>query len=135
VIVQTVPSASLTASSHNVSMTTGGTIELHVDAGPSRAGRLLVMLGGFSGTSPGTPLPGGATLPLNWDFYTDFVANYLNAPVFTNFVSTLDSSGRTTATLNMIPLPSGLGLTFFHAGTVFAPWDWTTNPIGIEIVR
>lgn len=135
VIVQTVPAVSLTASRHSVSMTSGGTIELAVDAGPSRAGRLFVLLGGFSGTSPGTPLPGGATLPLNWDIYTAFVASYLNTPLFANFVSILNSSGRTTATLNMIPLPSGLGLTFFHAGTMFAPWDWTTNPVGIEIIR
>jgi hypothetical protein len=52
----------------------GGTANFYLTAGVDNAGRYFGLFGTLSGTSPGTPLPGGlATLPINWDWFTDFM--------------------------------------------------------------
>ena len=76
------------------------------------------MLGSITGTSPGTPLPGGqATLPLNWDAFTDLVLTLANTPIFAGFMATLDSTGNSTAKLDSFgPLPNGfVGLKLYFA--------------------
>ena len=64
----------LEADSASLSAASGGTVNFHLVAGSANALRNYIVLGGVTGTVPGTSLPGGfATLPLNWDAFTDLV--------------------------------------------------------------
>ena len=120
-----------------ISASTGGTITLTLDAGPSNAGRNYVILGSVSGTSPGTPLPGGlTTLPLNWDSFTNIVWSNINTPMFANFMGTLDGNGQATAQLNIEPVSSEyIGTKIYFAYCLNNPFDYVSNPIEIEIIK
>lgn len=116
----------------------GGTINFSLNAGLANAGRNHVLLGSVSGTSPGTTLPGGmATLPLNWDFFSDFVLRMLNTPMFMDFYGVLDADGRAAAQANFPPhLPSGsAGYTMHYAFALDKPWDFTSNAVAVDIVN
>jgi hypothetical protein len=113
----------------------GGTVNFMIDAGMDHAQRTYLLLGSVSGTDPGTPLPGGqATLPLNWDAFTDLVLNLINTSVFFDFLGNLDASGIATAQLNAPPLPGYAGLVMHYAYCLNDPFDFASNPIAIEIV-
>ncbi|MHC4946269.1 MAG: hypothetical protein ACYTG7_24920, partial [Planctomycetota bacterium] len=85
----------LLADTHEISETAGGQVNFSLKAGEDQANRTYLLLGTVSGTDPGTPLPGGlATLPLNWDPFTDVVLLLLNSPVFLNFLGSLDANGQ-----------------------------------------
>jgi hypothetical protein len=127
----------LVADNYQLSESTGGVVNFYLDAGVVNADRAYLIFGGISGTSPGTPLPGGmVTLPINWDSVTDFILSLANTPIFNNFLSMLDGSGTASATLDTFgPLPSGTaGLTFYFAYALNAPWDFVSNPVAIEVV-
>jgi hypothetical protein len=121
----------LYADAYNVSVATGGVVDLNLVAGAANAGRPYLLLASLSGTAPGHPLPGGGTLPLNWDLLTDLVMMMVNTPVFSNFMGNLDGTGAATATLNTFgPLdPSLSGATAHFAFTLGNPFDFTSNPI------
>jgi hypothetical protein len=112
----------------------GGQVDFHLNAG--HAGRNYLLLGGLTGTSPGHPLPGGyATLPLNWDPFTDLVLLLLNTPLFADFLGQLDGSGMGTAQLNAPALPSGfVGSILYFAYCLNNPFDFVSNAVEIEIV-
>ncbi|MHC4945048.1 MAG: FG-GAP repeat domain-containing protein [Planctomycetota bacterium] len=113
----------------------GGQIIMSLDAGTSNANRNYIVLGTLSGTSPGTPLPGGlATLPLNWDVLTDIVLLMINSPVFSNFLGTLDAAGTAFARLNAPPVPGLAGFTMHYAYCLNNPFDFVSNPVAIEVV-
>lgn len=116
------------------SATTGRTVEFDLVAGAEHAGRVYVLLGSMSGTEPGTPLPGGALLPLNWDSLTLFMVPALNSPLFTDFVGTLDAHGNAAAQLNAPPVTSLAGMTMHYAYALVSPFDFVSNPVPIEIV-
>jgi hypothetical protein len=102
------------------------------------AGRNYFLLGSMSGTEPGILLPGGqATLPLNWDFFTDLTLEFANTAFFLNFNNVLDGSGRAAATLDTLgPLPAGsAGASLYFAFLLYDPYDYASNPVEIEIVR
>ena len=76
-------SLALTADRSELSAATGGTVHFSLFAGKDNAGRSYLLVGSMSGTDPGTPLPGGmATLPLNWDLFTNLVISLMNTPFF-----------------------------------------------------
>ena len=113
----------------------GGQVNFFLDAGPANGNRIYLMLGSITGSFPGTPLPGGtAVLPINWDIFTGLVVSLLNTPVFSNFQGNLDVSGKSTAMLNLGPLPGAAGLTMTFAYAVAPPWDFASNPVDITIV-
>jgi len=113
---------------------TGGTASLALDAGMGNAGRSYVLLGGVSGTIPGTVLPGGrATLPLNRDFFTGIVYRMANNAVFDGFQGTLDGTGAAAAALNLPPVPGAAGLTMHFACALLGPIDWVSNPVAIAV--
>jgi hypothetical protein len=116
---------------------TGGTACFLFDAGPDDAHRTYLILGGVSGTEPGTVLPHGiVTLPLNWDPFTDFVWNNKTTALFQDFLGTLDKNGRALAQLNAPPLPPGyVGLMIYFAGTCNDPFDLVTNPLAVKVVE
>ena len=76
------------------------------------------------------------TMRLNWDIFTMLALDLLNTPVFQNYTGSLSKSGTTYATLNTNgPLPSGIvGATLHFAYALNNPWDFVSNPVGIEIV-
>jgi hypothetical protein len=119
-----------------ISAGSGGTVALDLDAGASAAGRNYLVLGGVTGTKPGHPLPDGlATLPLNWDAFTDIVLGLLNTSVFSNFLGTLDAAGGGAAQIHAPPLPpAAVGVKMFYAYCVNKPFDLVSNPISIEVV-
>ncbi|MHC4945191.1 MAG: right-handed parallel beta-helix repeat-containing protein [Planctomycetota bacterium] len=128
---------SLKVDAYALHASTGGKICFELDAGLFNAGRNYLLLGGVSGTNPGTSLPGGlATLPLNWDAFTDVALLMVNTPVFEDFLGTLDGAGRAAAQLNAPQLPSGyVGVEMCFAYCLNDPFDFVSNPIIVEIVQ
>ncbi|QDU65469.1 FG-GAP repeat domain-containing protein [Engelhardtia mirabilis] len=81
----------------------GGTQPLTLDAGPGHAGAIYVILGSFSGTSPGLPI-GSVTLPLNpVDPYFDFTLTNPGAAPLTMGLGVLDADGRAQAGVAIPP--------------------------------
>lgn len=113
---------------------TGGSVNFFLDAGAANAGRSYILLGSASGTTPGTPLPGGTVLPLNWDWYTKLVFQLRNTWFFMNFQGTLDGSGKSVATLNCPPIgPGYAGFRTYYAYTLLFPYDFVSNAGVIEM--
>lgn len=115
----------------------GGAVNFSLDAGLNKANRNYLILGGVTGTDPGFYLPGQlATVPLNWDVFTNIAINLSNTPLFSNFMGTLDATAKGSAQLNAAgPLPSGLvGLKMYFAYFLDWPWEFTSNPVEIEVV-
>ena len=110
--------ATLTLQADRVHMdpAAGATVNFTIDFGPSQAGAGYLMLGSLSGISPGFSFT-GVTLPLNPDFYLEFLALNPNS-LITPSVGTLDAVGRATPVLSFPPgaVPSVLaGSIFDHA--------------------
>ena len=80
-----------------VSATRGGRIPLQMRFGKQCAGQLYMVLGTTSGTSPGIPLPGAGTLPLNFDPFMTFMLGALNNAPFVNFVGFVKNDGTAQA--------------------------------------
>jgi len=125
----------LRAQAHTISAAGGGVIDLYADAGAGNAARTYIILGSMSGVTPGFPLPGGlATLPLNWDFFTDYVKARLNTPLFGNFMRPLSAAGQGTGTLDVPSIPAQyIGSTLSFAYCLASPFDFASNPVAIEV--
>lgn len=115
---------------------TGGTVNFTLDAGEVNAGRKYFLLGGATGTSPGTALPGGyETLPLNWDILTDLLLSFVNTSMCVNFIGFLDANGDATAQFNLPPLPPGhTGTTIYFAYALNSLFDYVSNPVEVTVV-
>ncbi|MFH2002666.1 MAG: C25 family cysteine peptidase [Planctomycetota bacterium] len=120
----------------SISARVGGTVNFALDAGVENAGRNYILLGSISGTQPGTALPGGlATMPLNFDIFTDIVFANLNSTLFTNFLGVLDANGQATAQLNAPAIPAGLAGTIMeYAYAMNYPWDFASNAVGVTVL-
>jgi hypothetical protein len=114
----------------------GGAADFLLLAGQANANRNYILLGGVNGTKPGTALPGGkAVLPLNWDLFTNLTVLFGNSPVFQDFLGVTDQDGAGAARLVIGPLPPGsAGVTMHFAFALNAPWNYASNPVGIEVV-
>jgi len=126
----------LNADVFEISESTGGQVNFSLDASVDNANRNYILLATASGTSPGIILPGGfATLPLNWDAFTDLIMVLLNSSYFVDFLGQLDGSGQAAAQLNVGPLPSGTaGITLHFAYACNNPWDFVSDPLAIDII-
>ncbi len=125
----------LTADTVYIFGNNGSSVNFDLMAGTANMGRNYLLLGSVSGTSPGTLLPGGlVTIPLNRDWFTDFVLDNLNNAVFQNFWGTLDASGNGSATLSAPPIPTWIGRKVSFAYALKSPWDFASNAITVEIV-
>jgi len=114
----------------------GGKRSFDLNAGSQNANRAYALLGSISGTSPGTPLPGGAvTLPLNYDSFTSMIISNFNCPVFSDFLGVLDSEGKADAILNATGAidPVFIGVVMHFAFTLNKPWDFVSNSVSVEI--
>lgn len=83
----------------------GGQVDFDYLVDSSLAGQTYLLLGSFSGTAPGTLLPGGVTLPLNADFLTVSMLQQPNVGVFVDTMGTIDASGHGSSS---IVLPGGI---------------------------
>ncbi|MHC4945585.1 MAG: FG-GAP repeat domain-containing protein [Planctomycetota bacterium] len=119
---------------NTLSASNGGSIQFFLDPGPDYSERNYFLIGTEAGTEPGTPLPGGATLPLNIGILSWFILYNYNTPPFINFRGILDRSGKAAASLNLpfMPLPTGTILDF--AFTTEMPYDYQSKPLSVEIV-
>ena len=126
----------LMATPTTISANAGGTVNFTLDAEAGKANRIYLLLGSISGTNPGTPLPGGSvTLPLNWDIFTNIVVDLINTPIFSNFMGKLNGTGSANAIFDTLaPISGTAGLTMHFAFALNNPWDFVSNPVGIEIV-
>lgn len=109
----------------------GGTINFYLNAGPSHANRFYGIFASATGHSPGTPLPGGAvTLPLNWDFFTEFFYSLM----LPGFLDYLDNQGSATVPLTLAPfdLVDEVPLTFAYA-LRGPPWDMASNHVTLLV--
>lgn len=126
---------SIWAGSYEIPASQGCSIPIHLDAGPVFAGREYMVLGSFSGSYPGTLLPGGLILPLNRDWVSNYILGHINGSLFQDFQGYLDGQGQAAAHLQMVPLsPLYAGETVTFAFTLTATYDFVSNPIDIEIV-
>jgi hypothetical protein len=114
----------------------GGVVDLYLDSSFQNANRNFIILAGVTGTTPGTALPGGfATLPLNWDVFTDVVLGFTPSVLFSNFLGKTDAAGMATATINAPPLPGiAVGVTMYFAATENNPFDFVSNACTVDIV-
>lgn len=122
---------------YEITATSGGTVDFDLDASPYHAGKNYFLLGSVTGTSPGTPMPGGGVLPLNWDVFTGliFKLGMANSPATKDFKGVLDASGRAQAQLNTFgPLPPvAVGLVMYFAYTTYAPFDFQSNAVAVTV--
>jgi hypothetical protein len=115
----------------------GGTLVFALDAGAANGSRNYLLLGSLSGTSPGTPLPGGEViLPLNRDLFFRAMLGAVNHSVFTGFAGRLNPVGRAKAALQV---PAGLlaplaGGKLFFAYALSGPWNYASEPVLIYIL-
>jgi hypothetical protein len=118
-----------------VSFTAAETVNFALNAGPAHAGRIYILVGTMSGTSPGTPLPGGlATIPINYDSFCNLTLTR-GAPIFTNFFGVLDGDGQAMATLN-IPAGSGIppGARMHYAYALAGAWDFASHAVAVDVI-
>lgn len=97
----------------------GGPINFFHVFDTSLAGNNYLLLGSFSGATPGLPLPGGVTLPLNLDALVNAMATLPNSPTFVNTLGVVDATGRADSTVIIPPgelfsALIGLELNFAH---------------------
>jgi len=126
----------LEADSGEISAGVGGAVSFDMDSGADHALRDYLLCGTVSGCLPGTMLPGGlVVIPLNRDWFTDFILDNLASPVFAGFYGQLDADGRAVAQLNAPPLqPTWIGRTMHYAFGLKSPWNFVSNAVTIEIV-
>lgn len=125
----------LSASAASLSLTTGGSVNMLLQAGASFGSSSYFVGGSATGTAPGIPVSATASVPLAWDWYTDFSLNYPNNAVLANNLGMLDAAGMATITFS---LPGGVipvslaGLTLYHAGLGLPP-TFVSNPVSFVL--
>jgi hypothetical protein len=126
----------LKASSHAVSVATGGNVALSIDAGVAHAVKNYLVLGCLDGAGPRGLRAGGVTLLLGPDAWFWFTLYFPNT-VIANSLGVLDPAGRATATVKVPPLPAALvGTRFYHAYVVFASRiDYASTPVPLTLVK
>ncbi|MFH2002787.1 MAG: hypothetical protein ABIK28_24165, partial [Planctomycetota bacterium] len=107
-----------------------------LNAQPANAGRPYFLLATMAGTSPGIVLPGGATLPLNMDFFMNYVIYNPTSPLFTNFVGLLDTDGKATAAFDHYGLMTNYLFEKIHFAYALAnPSDFASNAVPVNLTN
>ncbi len=133
----------LTANKSDVSIATGGTQFLSLDAGATHAGRLYWILGSLTGNSPGISLAsaiGNVTLPLTPDVWTDVTIVSANTRTLLRTKGPLGVSGKGLALFNVpsINNPAAIGVVFHHAYVVYdqqSNFYMASNPVTLKLVK
>ncbi len=138
-----VGSQPLTGSPPTISIATGGTHTLTLNAGTTNATRLYWIFGSVTGTSPGVTLAssaGSVTLPLNPDFWTDITIGFANSSLLSKTRGALDNTGKAQAAFNVpkITNTSAIGVKFYHAYLVYdakSNFYMASNPVTLTLTR
>lgn len=105
-----------------------------LNAGASNAGRPYVMLGSVSGTTPGLQISAGVHLPLNHDFYFDFLVANPNVAILPGSAGVLNGAGQAST---FFALPSGLPASVInatvHHAYVLIPTTFASNAVEMTI--
>jgi|GEM_PF-1256140 len=120
-----------------ISRSAGGQVIFDLQPGTGYERRQYFLLGSVSGTSPGTILPGGNSIPLNKDLFFNYILNYFNFPPFGDFRGWFGFDGQAVATFDLQPdqLPSSwIGTYMNFAFTTEHPYDFQSNPVEVKIV-
>ncbi|MHC4896955.1 MAG: DUF7948 domain-containing protein [Planctomycetota bacterium] len=128
---------------HEVSLSTGGTQKLTVNAGKAHANRSYWIFGSVTGTTPGITLAsaiGAVHIPLNPDIWTDYTIGLANTATLSNTKATLDASGTAQAAFNIpkVNLPGAIGVVFYHAYLVYDAKNnfyMASNPVPLKLVK
>jgi hypothetical protein len=130
-------SAPLISDTPQISVSSGGTQNLSLDAGPPHAGQIYLVLGSLTGTSPGIQVD-GLTLPLVFDSYTVDTLLLANQGSWQQTFGFLDGTGQASAAL--VPPdgspPGPAGAVLYHAAAVFGPTltvVFTSNPVLLSL--
>jgi len=124
----------LSADGNTIAAATGGSIAFALAAGPDHAGRGYFLMGTETGTEPGTPLPGGAILPLNWGALSRYIFRHHNTGALDRFRGLLNARGAATATLTAAQVPLAAGTILHFAFTTETPYDFQSKPLAVEVV-
>ena len=124
----------LSVDTNSLSQSSGTGANFTLTAGRANAGRVHLLLAGFSGTEPGTTLPGGAHIPLNVDGLSQLVLQPGWGGIFSGFIGTLDANGESQAQLLPPATPNLAGLQLYFAYTVGLPWDFASTNVDLVIV-
>ncbi len=111
----------LTSDRAGFSAKTGGAMNMGLDLGAANKGRVFIVLGSLSGSSPGIPLPGGARLPINFDSMTSLTLTLPgSAGIFPGTVGLLGTGGKAKASAIMpgVHLTPLVGRSLRFAGVV-----------------
>ncbi|MHC4945003.1 MAG: hypothetical protein ACYTG7_18465 [Planctomycetota bacterium] len=123
---------SLDVEPDEVSAYYGGKFIFTLKGGPDLAGRGYALFGGVSGTSPGTKLPSGEVLPLNWDWFTNMLLMMAMSGhhLVIDFIGTLDKEGNAEAAL-CFPGHCQLyeDITLYFAWFTTYPFDFVSNSV------
>jgi FG-GAP-like repeat/FG-GAP repeat len=126
----------LTARPSALSLKQAGSQSIRIDVGKTQANQNYWVFGSVTGVTPGTSLP-GITIPLNFDYYTQFTIGSPGGPFFSRFRGVLDASGQASA---KFIVPSGLpklpDFTLYHAAVVFQSNGQiraVTNPVTLRL--
>jgi len=121
-----------------ISASTGGTVDFQINAGFDAADKDYLIFGSITGTLPGIPLPGGMDLlPLNWDFFSDFVVSQWNSSVFPDFKGTLDAVGFASAHLDTLgPASLAIGAKLYFAAVWRGDYayNFASNPVCVDFI-
>ncbi len=130
--------SALNADLSALSISAGGAQSFTLEAGPAFAGSSFLLLGSTLGTAPGIPL-GADVLPLNPDFYLNFVLTHPGAAPLLGGTGRLDDGGAAVAqfAVGAGTLPPGLaGTNLHHAFLVLDPSfavTFASNPMLLEL--
>lgn len=125
----------LTASSHFVSVATGGNVRLALVAGTMHAGRSYLVSGCIDTGAPRGISLGGTMVLLSPDDYFWFNLVSPNTLIENSF-GRLDASGQAAATVHVPRLPAMLiGSRFYHAYVVFGTRiDYASTPVPATLI-
>lgn len=114
---------------------TPGAIRFDLDAGVANATDMYFLVFGTLGTSPGTTLPGGLVLPVNYDeAFTPLGFMMTQYNVFTGFSGKLDAAGRARAGFRWPGMLGSVGMEYSFAGCTAFPFDFVSNPLTVTIL-
>jgi len=97
--LQPVSTDFLISSPPNISISSNGSVDMLIDAGPSNAGEDYLVLAS-AGSHPGFNID-GVHINLNWDNYSIMSMTYANGGIFQNTLGVLDGSGQAIATISI----------------------------------
>jgi hypothetical protein len=133
----------LTANTNTMSIATGGTQVLTLNAGSRHGSRLYWLFGSLTGTTPGVTLVsavGSVNIPLVPDFYTNITIALPNTAFLVQTKGALNGSGKGQASFVVpkITDQNAIGVIFYHAYLVYDAqnnFHMASNPVSLRLVQ